>query len=62
MWHWFARGFMRWFSPETRLERAWHIGVTAVGVAMILVLSASGAYGFFTHINQANALSAKAQL
>ncbi len=62
MWHRFVRGFVRWLSPETRFERAWHVGVTAVGLMVTLVLLADGAYGLFTHINQANALNAKAQL
>jgi L,D-transpeptidase catalytic domain len=57
-----VRGFVRWFSPETRFERAWHMGVSTVGLIVVLVLLADGAYGLFTHINQANALSAKAQL
>lgn len=62
MWRRFRRGFVRWFSPETRFERAWHVSVTAVGMIVLLVLLADGAYGLFTHINQANALHAKAQL
>lgn len=62
MWQRFTRGFVQWFSPETRFKRAWHVGVTAVGLVVVLALTADGAYGLFTHINQANALSAKLQL
>jgi hypothetical protein len=58
----FMRGFVHWFSPETRFKRAWHVCVTAVGLVIVLALTADGAYGLFTHINQANALSAKLQL
>jgi hypothetical protein len=54
--------FVKWFSPPTRTQRAWHIGVTAVGLIVILVLVGDGLYGLFTHINQSNALNAKATL
>ena len=54
--------FVKWFSPPTRSQRAWHIGVTAVGLIVILVLLGDGLYGLFTHINQSNALNAKATL
>ena len=54
--------FVRWFSPETRFQRAWHIGVTAIGLIVVLVLVGDGMLGLFTHINQANAQSAKTSL
>jgi hypothetical protein len=54
--------FVRWFSPPTRSQRAWHIGVTALGLIVILVLLGDGLYGLFTHINQSNALNAQARL
>ncbi|HET8908011.1 MAG TPA: hypothetical protein VFN11_13700, partial [Ktedonobacterales bacterium] len=54
--------FVRWFSPETRLQRAWHIGVTAVGLLVLLVVLGEGTYGLFTAINRATALNAKARL
>jgi L,D-transpeptidase-like protein len=54
--------FVRWFSPETRFTRAWHIGVTAVGLLVLLVMLGEGTYGLFTAINRATALNAKARL
>lgn len=54
--------FVRWFSPETRVQRAWHIGVTALGLIIVIVLLGDGMLGLFTHINQANAQNAKATL
>jgi L,D-transpeptidase catalytic domain len=54
--------FVRWFSPETRGQRVWHIAVTALGIIAVLVLVGDGVYGLFTHINQSNALNAKARL
>ncbi len=54
--------FVKWFSPPKRSQRAWHIGVTAIGLIVILVLLGDGLYGLFTHINQSNALNAKATL
>lgn len=54
--------FVRWFSPETRFQRAWHIGVTALGLIVVIVLLGDGMLGLFTHINQANAQSAKTTL
>lgn len=54
--------FVRWFSPETRFQRAWHIGVTALGLIIILVLVGDGLLGLVTHINQANAQNAKTTL
>jgi L,D-transpeptidase-like protein len=56
------QGFVRWFSPEARGTRAWHMAVTALGLIVVLVLLGNGLYGLFTHINQANALNAKARL
>lgn len=58
MWQW----FVRWFSPETRIKRAWHIGVTALGLIVVLVLIGDGLLGIFTHVSQANAQSAKTGL
>ena len=54
--------FENWFSPPTRAQRAWHVGVTALGLTVVIVLLGSGLYGLFSHINQANALSARARL
>ena len=54
--------FEQWFSPPTRAQRAWHVGVTALGLIIILVLLGDGLYGLLTHINQANALGAKTRL
>ncbi len=54
--------FVRWFSPETRAQRAWHIGVTAVALIVLIVLLGDGIYGLSTQINRSNALNAKARL
>jgi hypothetical protein len=54
--------FVRWFSPETRFQRAWHIGVTAIGLIVVIVLLGDGLLGLFTHISQTNAQNAKAGL
>jgi L,D-transpeptidase-like protein len=58
MWQWFKR----WFSPESRRTRAWHVAVTALGLIVILVLLGNGLYGLFTHLAQASALDARARL
>src|SRR6185312_6330826 len=54
--------FVRWFSPETRAQRAWHIGVTAVALIVLIVLLGDGVYGLSTQISRSNALNAKARL
>ncbi|HEX6540251.1 MAG TPA: L,D-transpeptidase family protein [Ktedonobacterales bacterium] len=54
--------FVKWFSPETRFKRAWHIGVTAIGLIVILVLAGDGLYSLFTNISQSSAIKAKAHL
>jgi hypothetical protein len=58
MWHW----FVRWFSPASRRQRAWHMGVTALTLIVLLVLLGDGLYGLFTSINHNNAQQAHAQL
>jgi L,D-transpeptidase catalytic domain len=54
--------FVWWFSPKSRFERAWHIGLTAILLIAILVLVGDGVYSLLTVINHNNAQSAKAQL
>jgi hypothetical protein len=52
----------RWFSPETRFQRVWHIGVTAIGLVVLLALLGNGLYNLLLQISQSDALNARASL